>query len=222
MELVQRLDTLKAYCKGKRVLHLGCTNSPYTQSSIDNGSILHFEIENVAAEVYGLDFDRESIDILTARGSKNIFYADLEHLEDLDLNETFDVILAGEMIEHLNNPGLFLNGIRRFMNADTELVITTLNAYYGMRFIRYGFTRGHGENEPVHPDHVAYYSYSTLHVLIERHNLDVRKFLFYDLGKEHRSTTPVIFRAINDICVWITPRWADGVIAECRLRPSEV
>ena len=37
-----------------------------------------------------------------------------------DLNETFDVIIAGEMIEHLSNPGLFLKGIQRFMTPTTK------------------------------------------------------------------------------------------------------
>ena len=217
IELVQRLETIKNYCKGKRVLHLGCCNSPYTASSIANGSILHFELEKAASEVYGFDFDDEGLSILAEHGATNLYKADLEHLEDLDLDTTFDVIVAGEMIEHLNNPGLFLNGIKRFMNADTQLVITTLNAYYGMRFFRYGLTKNHGRNEPVHPDHVAYYSYSTLNLIVKRHGLDVDKFMFYDMGTEHRAGTPLIFRLINDVCVLFARQWADGVIAVCKL-----
>ncbi len=217
IELVQRLETIKEYCRGKKVLHLGCCNSPYTESSIANGSILHFDLQKVATEVYGFDFDDEGLAILADHGVANLFKADLEHLEDIDLDTTFDVIVAGEMIEHLNNPGLFLSGIQRFMNADTELVITTLNAYYGMRFFRYGFTKNHGRNEPVHPDHVAYYSYATLNLIVKRHGLDVSRFMFYNMGTEHRPTTPFIFRLINDICTHIAPQWSDGVIAVCKL-----
>lgn len=217
IQLVQRLDTLKGYCAGKKVLHLGCTNYPYTQPAIDSGTLLHFELEQIASDLYGFDFDQDGIDILLNHGSKNIHRADLEHLEDVDLNQTFDVIVAGEMIEHLNNPGLFLEGIKRFMGPGTILIITTINAYCGMRFFQYGLTKRYGRNEPVHPDHVAYYSYATLNVIIKRYGLDVTDFMFYDLGNDHRPTTRRILKIINDICVFFVPHWSDGVIAVCRI-----
>ena len=121
------------------------------------------------------------------------------------------------MIEHLNNPGLFLEGIKRFMNDKTLLVITTINAYCGMRFWIYGLRGKKGSVEPVHPDHVAYYSYSTLGLLLARHDLQTEKFMFYDLGKEHRQHNRWILNFINDVCVSIAPQWADGIIAVCRV-----
>ena len=86
-----------------------------------------------------------------------------------------------------------------------------------MRFFQYSLTRRHGRNEPVHPDHVAYYSYATLNLLAKRHGLEVTKFMFYDLGSEHRAASRLILRMINDVCVWFAPQWADGVIAICKL-----
>jgi len=133
------------------------------------------------------------------------------------MSETFDVIVAGEMIEHLNNPGLFLTGIQRFMNADTRLVLTTINAYCGMRWFWYGLRGRRGKQEPVHPDHVAYYSYSTLSVLVKRHGLDIDSFMFYDIGKEHRPHNSWYLNAVNDVFTTIAPQWADGIIAICRL-----
>ena len=217
-ELVQRLDLITRLCLGKKVLHLGCTNHPYTQHSIESEMLLHFELDKVATELYGFDYDQEGIDVLAAHGSKNLYRADLENLGDVGINETFDVIIAGEMIEHLNNPGLFLKGIKRFMNKHTALVITTVNAYCGMRFFLYGIKGKGGKNEPVHPDHVAYYSYSTLKLLLKRHDLDVSEFLFYDLGKEHRVHNRKILNFINDVCVRFAAQWADGIIAICRIK----
>lgn len=221
IRLVDRLTTLREHCRGKKVLHLGCTNYPYTQDAIDTDTLLHFELDGIASELYGFDFDQAGIDILTEHGSKNIYRADLEHLEDVPVDEKFDVIVAGEMIEHLNNPGLFLDGIKRFMGPDTELIITTINAYGGMRFFWYALTRNYGRNEPVHPDHVAYYSYSTLSLLAQRHGFDVADFMFYDIGSEHRIVGRKILYLINDVCVWFAPQWADGVIAVCRLAGEE-
>ena len=217
LELVQRLDFIRGACAGKKVLHLGCTNYPYTQDAIDSDMLLHFELEKIAGELYGFDFDQAGLDILAEHGAVNLYRADLEKLEDVALDNKFDVIVAGEMIEHLNNPGLFLEGIKRFMNESTVLVITTINAYCGMRFFIYGLRGRGGSAEPVHPDHVAYYSYSTLSLLIKRHDLEVDKFMFYDLGVEHRQHNRWILNFINDVSVRISPQLADGVIAVCRL-----
>ncbi len=215
MKSVQRLDFIRSTCTGKRVLHLGCANFPYTQDSIDKKMLLHTELEVISSELYGFDFDQPGLDILSANGAKNLYRADLEHLEDVDLNETFDVIVAGEMIEHLYNPGLFLRGIQRFMAPNSVLLLTTINAYCGMRFIQYGLRGKGGSQEPVHPDHVAYYSYATLTLLLQRHGLRVNEFLFYDIGAEHRPHNRWFLNLINDVCVRIAPQWSDGVIAVC-------
>jgi len=179
--------------------------------------LLHFELEKVAVSLYGFDFDQKGIDTLTELGGKNLFRADLEKLEEVDLDETFDVIIAGEMIEHLSNPGLFLRGIRRFMNPTTKLVITTINAYSGMRYLIYGLRGKGGINEPVHQDHVAYYSYKTLSLVVQRENLQIKEFLFYDLGKEHRPFNRWFYNLFNDVCVKFSPQLSDGVIAVCGL-----
>lgn len=216
-ELVQRVEFIKKICAGKKVLHLGCTNYPYTKESLDNNILLHLELEKVAAQLYGFDFDQKGIDVLEAAGVKNLYRADLEKLEDAALDETFDVIIAGEIIEHLSNPGLFLSGIQRFMNEETKIVITTINAYSAFRFLIYGLRGKGGASEPVHPDHVAYYSYKTLSLVINRENLEVRDFLFYDIGVEHRPFSKWYYNAFNDVCVKIFPQLSDGVIAVCGL-----
>jgi SAM-dependent methyltransferase len=216
-ELVQRLELIKSLCAGKKVLHLGCTNWPYTQDAIEAGTLLHKDLAAVASDLYGFDYDQEGIDFLTSKGFDKLFQADVERLHDVKLAETFDVIVAGEMIEHLNNPGMFLEGIKRFMNGNTLLVITTINAYSGMRFFVYGFRGRGGGLEPVHPDHVAYYSYSTLKLLLERFGFELANFMFYDIGSEHRPHNGKLRNFVNDICVRIAPQWADGVIAVCKL-----
>lgn len=221
IKLVQRVEFIKKKCEGKKVLHLGCTNYPYTENSIKDGSLLHFELTKVARDLYGLDLDERGITILEQHGIQKIFRADLEKLEDANLNETFEVIIAGEVIEHLSNPGLFLNGIKRFMNQKTELVITTINAYSGMRFAIYALRGRGGINEPVHPDHVAYYSYSTLNLVIKRAGLHVKEFYFYDVGPEHRIHNPWHYNFVNDVSVMISKQLADGVIAVCTLSKDE-
>ncbi len=216
ISIVQRLDFIKSQCAGKTVLHLGCTNHPYTEDSIQKGILLHSQLAEISEGLYGFDYDEEGLDTLRDHGFGNLYQADLEDLSSVDLNKTFDVIIAGEMIEHLNNPGLFLSGIKRFMNAETKLIITTINAYGALRLAKYFLRGGGGLNEPVHPDHVAYYSYRTLSLLLERHGFSIPEFYFYDIGDEHRPSSRMIYNLFSDLCVAFSPQMGDGVIAVCQ------
>jgi SAM-dependent methyltransferase len=169
------------------------------------------------SSLYGIDSDERGLEILRSRGFGDLFIGDLESLDECELDETFDVVVAGEMIEHLNNPGLFLAGVKRFLTKDSKLLITTINAYCAMRYFLYAVRGKGGTNEPVHPDHVAYYSFSTLSLLLERHGFADPKILFYALGDEHRPHNRWIVNAVNDMSTMLFPHFSDGLIAECRL-----
>ena len=159
---IQRLDFLRGRIADRSVLHLGCTNHPYTNESIAKGTFLHEDIVNKASLTYGFDFDNDGLDILRGMAYTNLYRADLEELEDVDLDLKFDVILAGEVIEHLKNPGIFLEGIKRFMHEGSELILTTVNAYAAFRFAAYALRGRVGVNDPVHPEHVFYFAYRTI------------------------------------------------------------
>ena len=46
-----------AKCAGRRVLHIGAADAPYTREKLEAGSLLHPRIEEVAAEGVGVDVD---------------------------------------------------------------------------------------------------------------------------------------------------------------------
>lgn len=217
--LVQRVEFVTALCRGRSVLHLGCTNFPYTAEALKSGTLLHAQLQAVATRVVGLDADVEGLAELTRLGVGDLYRGDLERLHEAGLDETFDVIVAGEIIEHLSNPGLFLAGVRRFMHPASRLVVTTVNAYCGFRFAQYAMRGRGGVREPVHPDHVAYYSYATLTLQLTRHGFHVDDWCFYDLGREHRPHLPWYYRATNDLMVACSRQLADGIIAVCGLAP---
>ena len=91
--------------------------------------------------------------------------------EDLPLLQDVDLVLCGEVLEHLSNPGRFLDGLR---NYGKETIITVPSAFseVGYSWIRRG-------TENVNKDHVAYYSWRTLKTLVERHGYEVRQFYWY-------------------------------------------
>jgi hypothetical protein len=221
LKIVQRMEFIKSECAGKKVLHLGCTNHPYTAEAIERGMLLHSELASITDSLYGFDYDEEGLETLRSYGYGDLYQADLEALEKVELNTTFDVIIAGEMIEHLSNPGLFLTGKKRFMRKQPRLVIPTINEYGAIRLAKYFLRVKSGRNEPVHPDHVAYYSYSTLKLLLERYGFAVPEFYFYDIGPEHRPSSRMIYNFISDFCVMFAPQMGDGVIAVCKTQNTE-
>jgi SAM-dependent methyltransferase len=214
--LVQRLEFLTDICRDRSVLHLGCTNWPYTRTALEAGSLLHLRLGGVARELWGLDSDPEGLRALEAHGVSNLVRGDAEDLASCSLDRTFEIVIAGEILEHLSNPGLFLRGVRRYLAPGGRLVLTTINAYCGFRFAQYFFRGRGGAAEPVHPDHVAYYSYRTLTHLLARERYVVESFRFYDLGHEHVPFVPRRLRAANRFFASLAPWTADGVIAVCR------
>lgn len=211
-----RVSVILEACAGKRVLHLGCTNSPYTSESLAAGTLLHEKLLSVAASVHGFDNDVASLEMMSKAGYRDLHVADLEALESIDFKNEIDIIVAGEIIEHLSNPGRFLEGVKTLMGEHTTLLITTINAYSGMRFVQYALRGRGGVAEPVHPDHVAYYSYSTLNLLLKRAGFAVDDFMFYDIGPEHRPYLPLHYWWLNALSVFVSKQTCDGVIAFCK------
>jgi 2-polyprenyl-3-methyl-5-hydroxy-6-metoxy-1,4-benzoquinol methylase len=215
--LVQRVDYLLMRSAGKRVLHLGCTNAPYTAQSLADGSLLHLKLRNVAGELHGVDIDKAGIDALASLGVAHLHAGAVGDIAaELTAAGPFDLIIAGEIVEHLTDPGTFLRDVQKVMSPETRLLVTTVNAYCGFRLAQYALPRRQGPVEPVHPDHVAYYSQATLARLLMCEGLVVTGQWFYDLGHEHRPYTNRRVRWTNAILTRFAPQLADGVIAECR------
>ncbi len=215
--LVQRVAYLLERSAGQRVLHLGCTNAPYTAQSLADGSLLHLRLREVAGELHGVDIDRAGLDTLASLGVAHLHRGDIGDIEaELTAAGPFDIVIAGEIVEHLTDPGVFLRSVRRVMSPHTRMLVSTVNAYCGFRFAQYGVRGRGGHVEPVHPDHVAYYSQATLARLLTSEGFIVTGQWFYDLGTEHLPYTTWPVRWTNAILTTLSPQLADGVIAECR------
>jgi hypothetical protein len=173
-----RWNFLLTKCAGKTVFHLGCIGE--TDGTLEDkvrafltGRALHPNLMKVASEVVGIDLNKEAVQCVgNAAGTDNLFVGDVEHLEQVNLDRTFDVIIFGDLIEHLSCPGLALNGLRRFMSAESELVISTPNAFSLPANIRFSLGR-HSEGA----EHVAGYSRFTLQNVLARHGFRVTEFL---------------------------------------------
>lgn len=104
-----------------RVLDVGCVRHDTTR--LQNGN-LHAElVDHVSGDVLGIDIVEDGIEAMAEQGY-NVRVADAERL---DLDGRFDAIVAGEVIEHLANPGQFLESARGHLTCDGRLILTTPN-----------------------------------------------------------------------------------------------
>lgn len=125
---------------------------------------MHYAIQHLAKVCYGID--------IIEKTDPYYFRIDLDHAGSLPTIEGLEIIIAGEVIEHLSNPGHFLDLLRIY---DCPIVLTTPNAFSeaGRRSILRGV-------EQVNREHTCYFSYHTLHVLFERHGYNVEDWCWYN------------------------------------------
>ena len=89
----------------------------------------------------------------------------------MDLQRTFDLIIAGEIIEHLPNPGLALKNLGKHLKKTGRLILTTCNPFYYRQQSKI-LRKGHIQ---VHPEHTAWYDPLTMGVLLKNSGFKIIK-----------------------------------------------
>lgn len=158
-----RISITKKLLKDKRVVHLGaCDHKECIYEKRKKGVWIHDIICDTAKEVIGVDINDEAVKYCNENGIKNIFSADIT--KDVDVVREWlhrgkgYVLYAGEILEHISNPVVFLNGIREnYQNEIKEIVITVPNAFRldNFRFALKG-------EEGINTDHRHWFSPFTL------------------------------------------------------------
>lgn len=121
--------------RGKRVLDLGCRSGALT---------LHFLEGN---SVVGLDVDPAALEKAAALGIEPV-QANVEEALPFE-DESFDVVVAGELFEHLQFPDALVAEIRRVLRPGGVLAGSVPNAYRVQSRLR--FLRGKPpEDDPTH------------------------------------------------------------------------
>jgi SAM-dependent methyltransferase len=155
-----RMEIIAPLVRGHKTLDLGIVDSrrgrQETAQRLEekSASLLFRRICEINPDTVGIDIDERGVAILRQQG----FHARTADAMTMDLGERYDVIVAGELIEHLANPGLFLCNMARHLAPGGTLVITTPNPFYFghvWKIWRYGRPR-------VHEEHVCWFDPITL------------------------------------------------------------
>ena len=122
---VPKNDFVIEQCTGRSVLDLGCIDHSVETALALGDDWLHSRVRQVADHVVGVDLLADDAAALNELG----FDIRVANVEDFDLVQTFDVVVAGDLIEHLSNIGLFLESVSRHMHDHSVFVVTTPNPY---------------------------------------------------------------------------------------------
>ena len=206
-----RESFLMDICKGKRVLNLGCGDAISFSDRMQRGRHLHTLLAAVSESLYGVDLHANTIQKLRDEyGVDNLYVGNVEAL-DIDFGTDFDVIVAGELIEHLNNPGLFLDSVSRYMRPTTRFVITTPNLH-GLKVFIYSLVG----RQRIPPDHSLGFSFKMLNEILERHGFYVEKW--YTSVEQFVSRRNKLANDLFQVLFKMSPQHADTMIAVIRKR----
>ena len=210
-KVVNRVEYILKACKDeKSILHLGCVDSPFVEDRIVKGQLLHQRICAIAPNVAGVDLDSKGIQIMQDRlGIKNLYEGNIEELDTLDLGSKYSLVLAPEIVEHINNPGLFFGAVSKVMERNGVLLITVPNALFIKSFVHAMLRR-----EKVHPDHNFYFSPVTLRRLIESNGFSVLEMFPYwsDPRRGVLGILDRVFGSFKHLSAWL----GDGLVVCAR------
>jgi SAM-dependent methyltransferase len=219
---VERHEAIVETARGRRVVHLGFVDE-LMASKLASGVWLHAKLADAASSLVGLDNSEEGVRAATEAGFEAyaVDAQSAEAVKALGLAPA-DVIVAGEIIEHLDAPGPFLRALLGLAKPETTLVLTTPNAYRILNFVA-----PLSGSELIHPDHTAWHSPQTLRTLLERSGWHVEDVAYYynpsrriepDAPLERRVKGHLANAARTTLARVnrLRPYWSDGMIVWSR------
>lgn len=143
--------------KGHTVLDLGCRDGALTRYYAEGNSIV------------GIDIDKEALELCAGRlGIKTVWHDINDGLPFAD--GSFDIVVAGEVLEHSFYPEMLLKEIARALKTGGAFIGSVPNAYRLKN--RFFFLIGKDFNDD--ETHLHFFSYQGLRQLLSKHFVSVR------------------------------------------------
>ncbi len=109
--VLKKLPVIKA-CRGKKILDVGCGLGFFSQ-----------QLAELGAEVTAIDVDRPALEFVSSNYSVTTEAVDVD--SGAFPRGDFDVVLVGEILEHMADPADLMRKSRDVLAADGTLVLTT-------------------------------------------------------------------------------------------------
>jgi SAM-dependent methyltransferase len=210
-EIIKQLDDNHI----KRVLDIGCADGYITENIF---------MKHLEADFYGIEMGYEA-EKAKQKGIKT-FKMDLNYSDNLIFEDGFfDLIFAGEIIEHLINPDTFLEEVNRILSSDGILILTTPNlaAWYNRFLLLLGYQPFWTDASRKYPyvgkikkfegdgQHLRLGTYRSIKELLNLHGFQIK----FEKGTFAENLELIsVFRFIEKIS-WTFPSWSTGLIFVC-------
>ena len=172
LEPIDFSDSRIAYvaerCRGKRVLDLGCVM--HDPQSVNNRYFLHRAIHEVAARTVGLDLYAPGVENLQSLG----YDVRVGDAENFSFDEKFDVIVAGDIVEHLGNLDGFLRSADAALAPGGTIIVQSPNPWYWRNVVKAVLSTEVANNR----EHTCWFCPRTWRQLVERYGFTIRAIQF--------------------------------------------
>ncbi len=221
---VDRIAFIARACAQCRVLDLGAMDETAWAAKRGRGTWLHEEIGHRALRVDGID----NSTLVPAEGLRTGSNATIQRGDICDprrlvaaLEHSPDVVVAGELIEHLENPLQFLTQFAEIDRLSGKtLILSTPNAT-ALHNVLIGLAR----RESTHQDHLCILSYKTLATLCRRAGFVEWQIIpyfarFTEMQERHSGASRLVVRAVQrivNLVEWMFPLLSFGYIVRIRL-----
>lgn len=167
VDVKDRISLLRELTKSKSVIHMGCADHVnLIESKRKNGTYLHDILIQNCSKVVGIDSDENALKMM-----KNLGINDLYHVDEFNLSDQFEYMLVTDVIEHINDVGVFLNSLKKY-NVK-KWIFTTPNAYR----LR---NRSQFKHELINTDHRYWFSPYTLAKTLFENGYTIERFYMTD------------------------------------------
>ncbi len=102
--------------KGLDIIDIGC-----------GGGLVCEPMARLGGNVTGVDADANAIKVATAHAEQNKLSISYECNSSENISQKYDVVLALEIIEHVDNPELFVKSVLNLCKPDGLVIFSTLN-----------------------------------------------------------------------------------------------
>ena len=156
------------HAAGKDVLDVGCVD--HDPAAYQSKYWVHKALKEKARSVLGMDLSVDGVTYLQDQGY-NVVHGDAQSFE---LGRKFDVVVAGDLMEHLEDFASFLESCKRHLNPGGSIIVSTPNPWW-WRYILKSILSVEVAN---HPEHPCWLCPRTLRQLVSRHGMEVRDIRF--------------------------------------------
>jgi len=135
------------------------------------------KFQDLGYAVYGIDVSTKNIKLAK---KKDIKATTADALEKLPYKDNyFDIVFAGEIIEHLFDTRAFLNNIYRVLKPSGQLIVTTPNLVHLPDRLKFLCGKSPLQVSPLHEHlnlHIRPFTHNTLVSALKECRFEVRKF----------------------------------------------